>query len=166
MVEDDIRRAAEQLVARLAERSHSVSTAESCTGGLIAGAITSVAGSSAVFEQGFVTYSNAAKIDLLGVPVGLLREHGAVSAEVALAMAGGLVARTGAALALSVTGIAGPGGGSAEKPVGLVYFGVASTLGTRLAVRRFGNVGRERVRALSVLTALEFGLEELREPAL
>ncbi|HKM63743.1 MAG TPA: nicotinamide-nucleotide amidohydrolase family protein [Acidisphaera sp.] len=100
-------------------------TAESCTGGLIAGVLTAIAGSSDVVERGFVTYSNAAKAEMLGVPVGLIASAGAVSAEVAAAMAVGALERSHAEVAIAVTGVAGPGGGTAAKPVGLVWFGLA-----------------------------------------
>jgi nicotinamide-nucleotide amidase len=102
-----------------------LATAESCTGGMIAAALTDIAGSSAVFERGFVTYSNAAKSEMLGVDPALIAAHGAVSGEVAAAMAEGALAHSGAAVAVSVTGIAGPDGGTPEKPVGLVWFGLA-----------------------------------------
>lgn len=100
-------------------------TAESCTGGLIAACLTEIAGSSDVVDRGFVTYSNEAKTEMLGVPEDLLRAHGAVSSQVAQAMAEGVLAHSRADIAVSVTGIAGPGGGSADKPVGLVFMGVA-----------------------------------------
>ena len=103
-----------------------LATAESCTGGMIAAALTDIAGSSAVVERGFVTYSNAAKTELLGVDAGLIAAKGAVSREVAEAMAKGALAHAHADVAVSVTGVAGPGGGSAEKPVGLVWFGLAA----------------------------------------
>jgi nicotinamide-nucleotide amidase len=106
-------------------RGWHVATAESCTGGLVAGALTAIAGSSDVVERGFVTYSNEAKSELLGVPAETIAAHGAVSAETAAAMAEGAVARSPVDLAVSVAGVAGPGGGSAEKPVGLVIFGLA-----------------------------------------
>ena len=102
-----------------------LATAESCTGGLIAAALTAIAGSSDVVDRGFVTYSNEAKTELVGVPAELIARHGAVSEEVARAMAEGALARSRAGIAVSVTGVAGPGGGSAEKPVGLVCFGLA-----------------------------------------
>jgi nicotinamide-nucleotide amidase len=102
-----------------------LATAESCTGGLIAAALTAIAGSSDVVDRGFVTYSNEAKTDLVGVPAGLIAAHGAVSQPVARAMADGALVRSRAGIAVAVTGIAGPGGGSAEKPVGLVWFGLA-----------------------------------------
>ena len=118
-----------------------VATAESCTGGLIAGALTEIAGSSAVVDRGFVTYSNEAKQAMLGVPEQLLDSHGAVSAEVAKAMAEGALEASLADLSIAVTGVAGPGGGSAAKPVGLVHFGCARRgqeifSGDRSAVRR------------------------------
>lgn len=119
----------EPLVARLADALRSrrwrLATAESCTGGLLAAACTGIAGSSDWFERGFVTYSNAAKTELLGVPAALIAAHGAVSAEVARAMAEGALQHAPVDLALAVTGIAGPGGGSADKPVGLVWLGLA-----------------------------------------
>lgn len=102
-----------------------IATAESCTGGMVAAALTDIAGSSDVFERGFVTYSNEAKQELIAVPVEILADHGAVSRETAAAMARGAIANSRADIAVSITGIAGPGGGSAEKPVGLVWFGVA-----------------------------------------
>ncbi len=114
--------AATALIRLCTQRSLTIATAESCTGGLIAGTLTEVAGSSAVVDRGFVTYSNAAKTAMLGVPAALIERVGAVSKEVALAMVVGALAKADADLAVAVTGIAGPGGGSAEKPVGLVHF--------------------------------------------
>src|SRR6185503_3781791 len=122
----DIGALANEIIASLKAQRLTIATAESCTGGLIAGALTSVAGSSDVVYGGFVTYANEAKIAMVGVPFGLLREFGAVSKEVATAMAEGALAAAGTHIAVAVTGIAGPGGGSAEKPVGLVYFAVAT----------------------------------------
>ncbi|MGH7046843.1 MAG: CinA family protein [Stellaceae bacterium] len=116
---------AQSVLDRCRARGWRVATAESCTGGLVAAALTALAGASDVVERGFVTYSNEAKIALLGVPAAIIASHGAVSAEAAAAMAGGAVARGPVDLAVSVTGIAGPGGGSADKPVGLVHFGLA-----------------------------------------
>lgn len=132
-----------------------VATAESCTGGLVAAALTDIAGSSAVVDRGFVTYTNEAKHEMLGVPSGTLDKFGAVSRETAEAMARGALGRAHADLAVSITGIAGPGGGSAEKPVGLVHFAAASRSG-RLIHRehRFGDIGRAEVRRRSVLEAL------------
>jgi nicotinamide-nucleotide amidase len=146
---------ASALVAALRNHGWMVATAESCTGGLVAGLLTEVPGSSDVVDRGFVTYSNAAKHDLLGVPEALLAAHGAVSDPVARAMAEGALARSRASLAISVTGIAGPGGGSAEKPVGLVHFALARRDGsTRTLERRFPDSGRGAIRAESVATAL------------
>jgi len=116
---------AETLLDRFRERGWMLATAESCTGGLIAACLTEISGSSDVVERGFVTYSNEAKSELLGVPAEAIRAHGAVSAEVAQAMAEGALAHSRAQVAVSVTGVAGPGGGSEEKPVGLVHFGLA-----------------------------------------
>ena len=129
-------------------------TAESCTGGLVAACLTEIPGSSDVVERGFVTYSNAAKSELLGVPMQLMAAHGAVSREVARAMAEGARERVPGSLAVAVTGIAGPGGGSAEKPIGLVLFAVA---GVELLLHEelnFGDIGRTKVRLRSVDAAL------------
>jgi nicotinamide-nucleotide amidase len=132
-----------------------VATAESCTGGLIAGALTSISGSSDVVYGGFVTYANAAKTSMIGVPARLIRDYGAVSSQVARAMADGARNRARVDIAIAVTGVAGPSGGSERKPVGLVYFACASHEGTRVVERRFGNLGRDAVREASVLAALE-----------
>lgn len=144
-------------VARLAEvlraRGLMLATAESCTGGLIAGACTDLAGSSDWFERGFVTYSNAAKTELLGVDAALIVAHGAVSEPVARAMAQGAVRHAHAQLAVAVTGVAGPGGGSADKPVGTVWFGWALPGGTRTEVQCFAG-DRAAVRAATVRHAL------------
>jgi nicotinamide-nucleotide amidase len=162
---DDIIRLAQRVLDACLARHMKITAAESCTGGLIAGALTEIPGSSAVFERGFVTYSNEAKQDLLGVPADLLATHGAVSAEVAEAMALGALARSQAQLALSVTGIAGPDGGSAAKPVGLVHFGLArAERPTLLVERRFagpdgGQLSRAEIRRLAVRTGLQMLLE-------
>jgi nicotinamide-nucleotide amidase len=132
-----------------------VSTAESCTGGLVAGALTDIAGSSDVVDCGFVTYSDAAKQSLLGVSAATLTRHGAVSAETAVAMAKGALKNSQADITVAITGIAGPGGGSKEKPVGLVHFAVAARGGLIVARRRlYGNIGRGRVRERAVAEAL------------
>jgi nicotinamide-nucleotide amidase len=130
-------------------------TAESCTGGLVASLLTEIPGSSDVVERGFVTYSNQAKMELLGVPADLLQAHGAVSKEVARAMAEGALKHARAELAVAVTGIAGPGGGSAEKPVGLVHLATARRGAATAAQEcRFGDIGRDQVRIRSVAEAL------------
>ena len=144
---------AEKLVAACRAKGLFVTTAESCTGGLVAGAITAVAGSSEMFGQGFVTYSNAAKTALLGVPTGLLAAVGAVSEAVAARMAEEARLRAGADLAVAVTGVAGPGGGSPDKPVGTVFFGL-STAGSRLTRQRRFAGDRAMIRAASVEFAL------------
>jgi nicotinamide-nucleotide amidase len=132
-----------------------VATAESCTGGLVAGALTEVPGSSDVLDRGFVTYSNAAKEAMLGVPTSILERHGAVSRETADAMATGALAMSNVDLVVAITGIAGPGGGSAEKPVGLVHFAAATRDGRRLhREKRYGDIGRSPVRAHAVAEAL------------
>jgi nicotinamide-nucleotide amidase len=140
-----------------------VATAESCTGGLVAGALTDIAGSSAVVDRGFVTYTNDAKHQMLGVPTATIERHGAVSRETAEAMVRGTLGHASADLAVSVTGIAGPGGGTVDKPVGLVHFAAASRGGSLIhRERRFGDVGRGEVRRLSVLEALSM-LTELAQ---
>ncbi|MCA0434106.1 MAG: CinA family protein [Proteobacteria bacterium] len=147
---------ASELVALLKTKKLMVATAESCTGGLVAAAITDVPGSSAVLDRGFVTYSNEAKTEMIGVPATLIRQHGAVSAEVAEAMARGAIAHSRADIAVAITGVAGPDGGSPEKPVGLVHFACARRDGdVRLEVRRFGPLGRDTIRLASVGLALE-----------
>jgi nicotinamide-nucleotide amidase len=150
-----LRESAKRLLDFYRARGMRVAAAESCTGGLVAAALTAVPGSSDVFECSFVTYSNGAKQELLGVPAATLRRYGAVSAETASAMARGALQRSGADCAVSITGIAGPSGGSKEKPIGLVYFATATRNGKSVASRRlFGNIGRQRVRELSALEAL------------
>lgn len=151
--------ATEALVARLADalvaRRATIAAAESCTGGLIAAACTSRAGSSAWFERGLVTYSNAAKRELLDVPAALIDSHGAVSAEVARAMAEGALARTPASFAVAVTGIAGPDGGTPTKPVGTVWIATCARAGAADAVLLQADGNRAAVRARSVVRALE-----------
>ena len=131
-----------------------IATAESCTGGLIAGALTEVPGSSAVFDRGFVTYSNEAKVEMLGVPMALIEEHGAVSRPVAETMARGALENSNATLTVSVTGVAGPGGTDA-KPEGMVCFGIANHDGIRSETQHFGAIGRDKVRAKTVQHALK-----------
>ncbi len=147
---------ARSLLAEFERQRRKLATAESCTGGLLAGLLTEIAGSSAVFERGFVTYSDAAKSELIGVPAALIGWHGAVSEEVASAMAEGALARAPVDVAVSVTGIAGPDGGSAQKPVGLVYL-AAAPRGRPTLVRecRFGSIGRTAIRLASVGAAVE-----------
>lgn len=131
-----------------------LATAESCTGGLVAAILTSIAGSSDVFERGFVTYSNAAKTEMLGVPAGLIDDHGAVSEPVARAMAEGALASSPADIAVAVTGVAGPGGGSELKPVGLVHLACARRHNPTLHVRMlYGDRGRDEIRLASVRQA-------------
>lgn len=136
-------------------RGWRTATVESCTGGLVCAALTEIAGSSDVVDRGFVTYSNAAKTALVGVPAEIIETHGAVSEQVARAMAAGALAASGANVAVAITGIAGPGGGSAEKPVGLVWFGLATRAGVLTREMRFGDLGRGAVRLAATKTALE-----------
>lgn len=156
---EEERKAAAAVIERCRALGWTVVTAESCTGGLVAAVLTEIPGSSDVFDRGFVTYSNAAKEAMLGVPADTLAAHGAVSAETASAMAKGALARAGVDLAVSITGVAGPGGGSAAKPVGLVHFAAASRRGEIARERRFGDLGRAEVRRRSVLEALAMLLE-------
>lgn len=161
----DIAALARLVVARYTQAGWTLATAESCTGGLVAAAITDIAGSSAVLDRGFVTYSNQAKIDLVGVDPAALDAHGAVSETVARQMAEGARKRAGVTVAVSITGIAGPGGGSAAKPVGLVHFACAGPGGTVHREERFGDLGRAGIRTASVVVALEMlaGAVEPRE---
>lgn len=139
-----------------------VATAESCTGGMVAAALTEIAGSSAVVDRGFVTYSNAAKTEMLGVDPALIAAHGAVSEPVARAMAAGALARSGARVAVAITGVAGPGGGSPGKPVGLVWFAAAGPRGVTALERRFPeDAGRAAIRAFAAIQALEMIVEAL-----
>lgn len=162
MFPDDVLELAEEVLAAARARGLKIAAAESCTGGLVAGALTAIAGSSDVFDRGFVTYSNEAKTQMLGVDPRLIEAHGAVSPETAEAMAKGALAHARADIAVAVTGIAGPGGGSAQKPVGLVCFGTASASGVSAVEARFGDIGREAVRADSVRQALRLLLSLAR----
>jgi nicotinamide-nucleotide amidase len=165
MIEVELRRTARRVLDLYRTRGLRIVTAESCTGGLVAAVLTEIAGSSDVLEGGFVTYSNAAKRTMLGVPAATLGRHGAVSSETAAAMAAGALKHSQADFAVAITGIAGPGGGSKQKPVGLVYFAAASRDGRRLArSRRFGKIGRRSVRLRSVAEALTL-LEMLAQDA-
>jgi nicotinamide-nucleotide amidase len=156
MIDADIRALAQRIIETFSARDLTVATAESCTGGLVAGALTEIPGSSAVVLCGLVTYSNEAKQALLNVPAETLARHGAVSRETAVAMALGALGRCNATLSVSITGIAGPGGGSAEKPVGLVHFAAAKRGGQAVTREmRYGDLGRSEVRRRSVITALE-----------
>ena len=144
------------LLDKCRARGFKIATAESCTGGMVAALLTSIAGSSDVFDCGFVTYSNEAKIGMLGVSPEIIAEFGAVSRECALAMAHGAILKSSATLAVSITGIAGPDGGSVAKPVGLVHFACARRNGATLhREERFGDIGRDGVREASVDVALE-----------
>lgn len=146
---------AETVLAEARAKGLKIATAESCTGGLVAGALTAIAGSSDVFERGFVTYSNDAKMEALGVIVDTLDKFGAVSAPTAVAMAEGAIANSRADVSVAVTGVAGPGGGTPAKPVGLVHFAAARRcVATEMEVRRFGDIGRHEIRIASVEVAL------------
>jgi len=141
-----------------------IATAESCTGGLIAGALTDIAGSSDVVDRGFVTYSNEAKNEMISVPMELIGQVGAVSKEVAIAMAEGALKHSRAGISIAVTGVAGPGGGSGEKPVGLVHIASARNGHPTLHREcRFGPKSRADIRHATVLAALELVLTNLRE---
>ncbi|RWC34206.1 CinA family protein [Mesorhizobium sp.] len=156
---------ANALLQACQKRGIMLATAESCTGGMIIAALTDIAGSSAVVDRGFITYSNEAKMEMLGVSIATLDAHGAVSRETAIEMAKGALTRSRAGLTLAVTGIAGPGGGSAGKPVGLVWFGIA--LGGQSVTaehRLFPDKGRDVIRRETVRHALELALRALDQP--
>lgn len=147
---------AELVLGDARDKGLKIVTAESCTGGLVAGCLTEVAGSSAVVDRGFITYSNEAKRDMLGVPGDMIADHGAVSEPVARAMAEGALEESRAHVSVSITGIAGPSGGTPLKPVGLVHFAAArQRFGIIHEVYRFGDVGRDEVRLQAVQAALE-----------
>lgn len=163
-MDDTLLRLAESLLVECRKHGAMLATAESCTGGLIAATLTEIAGSSAVFERGFVTYSNAAKSASLGVPAEIIAGHGAVSEAVARAMAEGCLRKSEADIAIACTGIAGPGGGSAEKPVGLVHIAVAGTGQETMHQRMtYGDIGRAAVRAATVEDALTLAGEMLKQ---
>lgn len=151
------------LIAICIKKNLTIATAESCTGGMISAALTDIAGSSALFGYGFVTYANAAKMDMLGVSETLLIQHGAVSSEVAGAMAQGAKARAKSDIAIAVTGIAGPGGGSADKPVGTVWFGLAKRDGMITTHHRIFTGDRGAIRAQTRDLALAFLLEDAEQ---
>ncbi len=154
--DDTLLARAAALIQAYAARGEMIATAESCTGGLVSALLTEIAGSSAVVDRGFVTYSNEAKQDMLGVPASLLETHGAVSEPVARAMAEGALAHSRAHVTVAITGVAGPGGGSEQKPVGLVHFACARRGGRTQAIeRRFGDLGRTEVRRAALLCALD-----------
>jgi len=154
---------AKQVLERADAAGVMVATAESCTGGLVAGALTEIAGSSSVVDRGFVTYSNEAKMQMIGVEEAVLLSYGAVSEQTARAMAAGAVACSAASVSVAITGIAGPGGGSDSKPVGLVHFAAVKRDGGVMHIeRRFGDLGRSGVRE----AALEQALEMLAEAVL
>ena len=156
MFPDELLARAAALVAACAAQGVMLATAESCTGGMVAALLTEIPGSSAAFDRGFVTYSNAAKSEMLGVLPALIAAEGAVSEAVARAMATDVLAHARADVAVSITGVAGPGGGTAAKPVGLVHFACARRGGAVVAVeRRFGALGRGPIRLASVAQALD-----------
>ena len=162
MIDDELRTTAAKLLDNLRAKGLTLVTAESCTGGLIAAALTEIPGSSDVVDCGFITYSNEAKQLVLAVPAATLLAHGAVSRQTAEAMAEGALAQSGADLAVAITGIAGPAGGSRDKPVGLVHFAAARSGRLLHREMRFGDIGRAEVRRQSVGVALDL-LSELAE---
>ena len=155
---------AAEIIALLSDSKQTIALAESCTGGLLSAALTSVPGASVAVYGGFVTYSNAAKTRLIGVPPRLIRDYGAVSTQVARAMANGARTTASTDVAVGITGIAGPDGGSNDKPVGLVHIAVATEHDTTVREFRFGPVGRDEVRTRSVEAALALLLEVLSLP--
>lgn len=157
MFDEELQALAAMVVRDFAKANKKLATAESCTGGLIGGCVTSASGSSAVFDRGFLTYSNQAKIELLNVDPETIEQHGAVSAECASQMATGALEAANVDAAVAVTGIAGPGGGSKEKPVGLVFIAIATNEDEGAFVEQFefGDIGREEVRHATIKEALE-----------
>lgn len=155
----------QQIINILAERKQSIVTAESCTGGMVASALTDIPGASAAVYGGYVTYANAAKSRMIHVQARLIRDYGAVSNQVARAMADGARNTARADYAVAVTGIAGPDGGSDKKPVGLVYIAVSSELATVVIEHRFGDLGRDEIRKASVRAALDLVLQVLASDA-
>jgi len=151
----DFHRLAAKVLARCRAKGWTLATAESCTGGMVVAALTDIAGASDVVERGFVTYSNQAKSELLGVAPALIELHGAVSPQTAEAMAAGALAHSPVQLAVSITGIAGPGGGSKEKPVGLVYFGLARRGGKTKTEKKIFKGDRAAIRRAATKRALE-----------
>ena len=152
----DIEVKAGEIIAEFTARGLKVATAESCTGGLIAGALTEISGSSAVVDRGFVTYSNEAKVAMLDVETATLAAHGAVSRQTAIEMVQGALLHSAADFAVAVTGIAGPGGGSSEKPVGLVHLAASGRNGEMLhREMRYGDIGRSGIRLATVRSALD-----------
>jgi nicotinamide-nucleotide amidase len=163
MFPEPLRKQTARLIARCRDAGVLIAAAESCTGGLLAALITTIPGSSEVFDRGFVTYSNAAKIECLGVPPHILETFGAVSRETALAMAAGALTHSNASLGISITGIAGPGGGTPQKPVGLVHFGLARKGGGTAAIENhFGALDRDGVRSAAIAAAIDLLLEATR----
>ena len=163
MLDDDIVEAARRLLDICRRKKLTVATVESCTAGLVAGTLTEVPGTSSILDRGYVTYSNEAKQEMVGVSAATLKAHGAVSPQTAAEMVRGAMARAPVDLAVSVTGIAGPDGGTPEKPVGLVYFATASRSGALIQdEKRFGDIGRADVRKQSVLQAFRM-LHDLAE---
>jgi nicotinamide-nucleotide amidase len=164
-VNEDVRAAATAVLDACRARKLKIATAESCTGGLVAGALTEIAGSSDVVDRGFVTYSNEAKQQMLGVSSETIKNYGAVSRQTAEEMARGALGKANADLVVAVTGIAGPGGGGKDKPVGLVHFAAASRSGALTHKEmRYGDIGRGEVRGKSVLEALHM-LKQMAETA-
>ncbi len=157
MFDEELVALAQMVVREFGEAGFKIATVESCTGGLIGGCITAAAGSSAVFDRGFITYSNEAKIDLVNVAPATIEEQGAVSAECASQMAAGAIVTAEVDAAVAVTGIAGPGGGTDEKPVGLVFIAVATAQEEGAFVERFdfGDIGRDQIRRETIREALE-----------
>ena len=163
MLDDDIVEAARRLLDICRRKKLTVATVESCTAGLVAGTLAEVPGTSSILDRGYVTYSNEAKQEMVGVSAATLKAHGAVSPQTAAEMVRGAMARAPVDLAVSVTGIAGPDGGTPEKPVGLVYFAAASRSGALIQdEKRFGDIGRADVRKQSVLQAFRM-LHDLAE---
>lgn len=156
MFSDEIIKLATDVLQMARDKGYHLATAESCTGGLIMGALTEIAGSSDVVDRGFITYTNRAKMEVLKVDSSIIKHHGAVSEECAIAMAEGALKASAASFAVSVTGVAGPGGGSKDKPVGLVHMACTDRSGIILHKKYlFQNIGRDKIRKATVIAALK-----------
>jgi len=156
MYQDEINNLAKEIIAIGPENKVIISTAESCTGGMIGAAITSISGSSTVYDRGFITYSNNSKAELLGIDINLINQHGAVSQEIAKLMAEGCLIKSNSNLSVSVTGVAGPGGGTKDKPVGLVHMAIAKKNKDTINFEfLFGKKSRDEIRKLTTLNALK-----------
>ena len=161
MYQDEINNLAKQIIDIGRKNKVVISAAESCTGGMIGAAITSISGSSTVYDRGFITYSNNSKAELLGIDINLINQHGAVSQEIARLMAEGCLIKSNSNLSVSVTGVAGPGGGTKDKPVGLVYIGVKNGKKIIVSKNQFKNQGRTAIQKATVKKTINLILKQI-----